>query len=83
MFQTRSHTCGLDDEFDIEECNTFFGSYTVWSQWTKCSASCGGGMKRKTRSHTCGLPDDIQIEVRQSLFLDTGVWVTTKKKNTK
>ena len=63
FLQKRSHTCGLDDEYEVESCNTYTGSYTSWTMWTRCSATCGGGTRTRKRTHTCGLSDDDQVEV--------------------
>lgn len=30
------------------------GGYTEWTEWTECTATCGGGTKR--RSRTCTNP---------------------------
>ena len=48
----------LGDAFDIASCNTHpcpvHGNYTVWSEFTPCSATCNNGTK--TRARTCNNP---------------------------
>ncbi|KAL9970174.1 hypothetical protein ACROYT_G022504 [Oculina patagonica] len=43
--QCNNQPCGID------------GGYTGWSEWSKCSATCGGGVKWQTRTCTKPKPE--------------------------
>ena len=50
-----SNPCGNAALFEREICNPQkCPIYTEWSEWSKCSVSCGGGKQSKERS--CVLP---------------------------
>ncbi|XP_058944976.2 coadhesin-like [Pocillopora verrucosa] len=47
---------GLGPANKTQECNPdpcpIDGNYTEWSEWSECSASCGGGLQTRTRNCT-------------------------------
>ena len=45
---------GSNDTFVLASILDIDGGYTEWSKWTECTATCGGGTKR--RSRTCTKP---------------------------
>ncbi|XP_078378572.1 coadhesin-like [Oculina patagonica] len=51
---------GLGPAMESEACNSFpcpiDGGYSNWSNFTECSATCGGGFQRRTRTCTNPLP---------------------------
>merc|ERR1711974_26719 len=68
--QTRSRTCtppkygGMDcsgDATEEQSCNQspcpVDGGWSAWGAYTTCTATCGGGMKKKTRSCNNPTPD--------------------------
>ena len=51
--------------YAIEECNPFIlfpeevdGQWSSWSQWTTCSATCGGGSRVKHRECNSPAPSE-------------------------
>ncbi|CAC5407893.1 Hemicentin-1 [Mytilus coruscus] len=73
---------GLDEDIAFEECNTLkcpidggWSPFELWSDWTQCNQSCGGGLRERTRNRSCtnpmplhggekcdGLDEDIAFE---------------------
>lgn len=51
---------GLGPANDAQACNPdpcpIDGNYTEWSEWSECSASCGGGLQIRTRNCTNPTP---------------------------
>ncbi|XP_078378562.1 coadhesin-like [Oculina patagonica] len=51
---------GLGPDMETEACNSFpcpvHGGYSEWSNFTKCSVTCGGGFQSRTRTCTNPLP---------------------------
>ena len=72
-------------DLDTRSCNTdcclVNGSWTEWSNWTTCTATCGGGMQNRTRQCTgfsCGgFCDGEDVDERQcnkECCPQDGVW---------
>ncbi|XP_070552543.1 fibropellin-1-like [Ptychodera flava] len=54
-----TYTCDCNDDFKGEFCDIKIvnGSWSVWSDWSECTASCDGGTYFKTR--TCDDPPPL------------------------
>ncbi|XP_070535820.1 semaphorin-5A-like isoform X2 [Ptychodera flava] len=56
---TPAHDC-VGNRIDSRECTNEIcsvnGSWTCWSDWTECSASCGGGVQSRIRNCTNPAP---------------------------
>ncbi|XP_052064817.1 zonadhesin-like isoform X3 [Mytilus californianus] len=54
---------GLDEDIAFEDCNTLkcpidggWSPFELWSDWTQCNRSCGGGLRERTRYRSCTNP---------------------------
>ena len=53
------YLCVGESVFD-DACLVSEGSWTMWQQWSSCSATCGAASRSRLREHTCRLSTDFE-----------------------